>query len=160
MADSENEDKRITKYETAIKALHGQVRDLHASILTCRQEKEANEERIAAITLELREITSGALPPSEADIAEDEDMLPGPVVTQFEAQQRHYQQQLQALSDQVSAHLSDEAKLAIPNTVKENERVNAAASVDFKKQLLEGKPAPQKRAGVVKNLGKDKSTSD
>ena len=51
LADSENEDKRINKYEAAIKALQGQIRDLHASILTCRQEKAANEGTIAAITL-------------------------------------------------------------------------------------------------------------
>ena len=158
LADSDNEDKRINKYESAIKALQGQIRDYHASILTCTQGKQANEQRIAAITLELRDITSGALPSTEADTAEDEEMLPDPVVAQLEATQRLYQQQLQALSDKVSAHLSDEAKLDIQKTVSENERTNAEASADFKKQLLERRPPP-KRTGVIKNLCKDKCKS-
>ena len=84
------------------------------------------------LLLELREVTSKELLPTEADTADDEDMLPDPAVAHFEAQTALYLQQLQAPSDQVSAHLSEEAKLAIQNTVKESEKVNAAATADLK----------------------------
>ena len=66
-----------------------------------------------------------------------------------------YQQQLQALSDQVAAHLTEEAKLDIQKTVKEHARVNAEASADLKKQILDRKLPPKGKSGVIKSLGKN-----
>ena len=161
---SKAEDKRIEKHQAAIVQAQCAIRDAKAFILTCEQ-KAAIAHTCADISAQLSSITSGPLPETEK-VEEDNSMeVEDPISSlwsdMLQKKEEAHQAQLQALSDQVTALLSPEAKQTLQAAAAANEASQKAARDEFERQLSTLKKLPKKPPPTVKKgaLLKPKASS-